>query len=241
MMKSLKQTIFLLCLFIQSTNSFNCYLPEKCRLEHVYTNYFDIYEKDTSISETEITCDVNDDRFTFRFKEPTPQLNTSEKCFLNYSSHYNLPSITFKWTSTNEMNILDKRFNITNALRYLNDYFDIEEYYIVNFWDVKGFDVNIFDIGDYNIFMNTVSSTDKIIIFVFTNSRFEFYQNKKKISSCKNFIDTGIDSIFQMNTGTNFKLKNIQYKRNICPLIFKNAQIQSQTLAKIRMNSYDFV
>ena len=147
--------IVFLCFFIHNTNGyinrFNCYLPEKCRFEDVYIDN-DSHEKDTSKTEIKILCDINEDRFTFRFKEPTPQFNTSQKCLFDYRYPYERSSIIFRYTSTNEMNILDKRFNLTNALRYFNDYFDIKDYYIINFWDLKGFDVNIFDFGNYNIF-----------------------------------------------------------------------------------------
>jgi len=67
----------LYCLFFNRglysvVNAFNCDLPEHCRLDlvdGVFSNII-IYEKSYYKRQT-IWCDIKDNNFEFRFKEPT--------------------------------------------------------------------------------------------------------------------------------------------------------------------------
>ena len=124
-MKFLKQMIiFLSFVTIQKANGFNCYLPEKCRFEIVHENgQINTNNIETPKMEPQIMCDINDNDFGFRYKEPTPQFNNREKCL--FTSETSRPYIIFR--SKNDQNILSKRFNLTNTLRYIN-YFDIHNH-----------------------------------------------------------------------------------------------------------------
>ena len=216
--------VLLIFLFIKISNGFNCYLPEKCELERISSVETDSNQKENWKPETIIMCAIRDDTFEFQYKESTPQFNTSETCLLNKKSDHIYPSIIFRWTSTN---ILENRLKLTNTLKYINHFY-IESYFIVKFWDIKGFDVNLIDFVDYNY-----NQFSYMIMLELTNVRVEFYRNRKRLSSCQDFIidnQTRIESIFQIKTafgiiGTHFKLKYIEYKNKICPLVFTNANI----------------
>ena len=65
--------------------------------------------------------------------------------------------------------------------------------------------------------------------------RLDFYHNKKKINSCQEMIDLNLDSIksiFQMTIDKRSKsydmfiLKDVEYKSQICPLVFQNTNIR---------------
>ena len=81
---------------------------------------------------------------------------------------------------------------------------------------------------------------DKYVITIeFVSVRLEFYQNKKKITSCKEIIDfnpENLSSIFQMifyQEHTKFILTDVEYKSQICPLLFQNAYINDLCLEKL--------
>ena len=163
-MKFLKlMIIFLSFVSIQKANCFNCYLPEKCQFEIVHENeQINTNNIETPKMEPQIMCDINNDEFGFRYKEPTLQFNNREKCL--FTSETLRPSIIFR--STNEQNILSKRFNLTNTLRYMN-YFDIQNHgFILMFWDFKGIDVNLIDSMDYNLNLNL-----EIPVLIFIKTR----------------------------------------------------------------------
>ena len=171
---------FILCfpsLFIDnfSEAAFNCHLPEKCQLESHYLDFTDNNMKTDKMQE-DMICYISDE-FKFRFKEPTPQFNTSQKCIIDKNNKTLPPCLIFKWTSTNELSIFEKNFNLTNAMSYLK-FFDMYSYVInVKFWDINGFDVNIFD--DL-LYLKNISYIIKIEL---TNYRFVFYKNKRKLYS----------------------------------------------------------
>ena len=200
-------------------NAFNCPLPEKCRIDYVYNSEdFYYFNQKEFQAYPEIICDINE-KFEFTFKDPTTFNNSDEKCFIEYPKKTN---IIFKWSSQNELSALEERFNFTNLMRYLS-FFDPIVY--INFWGINGFDVRFLG-ENFNI------SEKSLYIIVLSDCRLNFYHNRKRINSCQDFIDlniTKIASIFQIsfdNLNDNTKgiqLRNIEYKGNICPFVFQNA------------------
>ena len=65
-----------------------------------------------------IMCDINNDEFTFKFKDP-PTFVTNERCAVGAGSS----PLIFRWTSK-ESTILDREFNFTNVFRYITYYYN---------------------------------------------------------------------------------------------------------------------
>ena len=228
----LKNLILIECMLLSivsyrsSVNVFNCHLPERCRIKNIYNseNFYSYNQKEL-YTYPQIICDVTDnEEFELNFKDPTPLMNSDEKCSTNFYGYITINYIIFKWTwSSNEAKILEKRFNFTNVMRYLSFF---KPYVYINFWSLNGFDVNF--LGEsYNM---TVKSLSGIALL---DCSLNFYHNKRKINSCQHFSDlniTQIRSIFQIRYDNKdfyrrIELKNIKYKESICPFVFQNAKI----------------
>ena len=116
LLKKMRQIIFFYCLFsnfvfTQTANVFNCHLPDGCRFERGYIlENYDMNEIGNRLDILMIMCDINNDEFSFKFKDP-PNFVTGEICLME-SKHTN--KIYFKWTSK-ELTILDSEFNFTNV------------------------------------------------------------------------------------------------------------------------------
>jgi hypothetical protein len=197
-------------ILISNAKSLNCHLPEKCRLENV--------------DPSAIWCDINNDTYEFKFKQPTPVIITGEKCDINGYKHFP-QTIIFRWT-TKDLSILDEQFNFTNVISYFN-YFKFAGRFEAHFWNLKGFDIEMLKN------LNSSETSPDLSIYL-ANCPLDFYHKRRRINSCQDIIDsnlTDIESIFQIKTGYNgfpsaFRLQNVEYKRSICPLIFSNSQIK---------------
>ena len=207
-------------------NAFNCRLPDGCRIENVYNsqNLF-YYNQREFQADPEIMCDINE-KFEFSFKDPTPLLTSDKNCFIDSKQYIHY--IIFKWTSSsNELSIFEERFNFSNVNRYLSFF---KPKVFISLWGIKGFDVKF--LGDnYN-----TSVDSRISAIALSDCRLNFYHNKRKINSCQHFSDlniTEISTIFQIsfdkyNDPTNgIHFRNIEYKENICPLLFQNTKIKN--------------
>ena len=117
-------------IFISQSKTFNCHLPKECRIESE-ADYGFFYKTNSFL-----LCDIKNEAFEFKFKEPTPLITAGEKCFLGNDS---LNAIAFQWLS-NDLIILENRLNLTNVIRYF-DNFEIP-YFSVGLYYLKGFDVN---------------------------------------------------------------------------------------------------
>ena len=64
--------IFSICAFIPITeNAFNCHLPDGCRLDSGYVNeYYDMNEIGNRNNSIMIMCDINNNQFGLKFKDP---------------------------------------------------------------------------------------------------------------------------------------------------------------------------
>jgi hypothetical protein len=112
---------------------------------------------------------------------------------------------------------LEERLNFFSVRQYIHSFLKTGNVRLIN---LKGIDVNIVEF----MFLWQESA---ISILDLTNCRLEFYQNKKKLNSCQDNVDlniTEIQSVFQFNP-YEIILRNVEYKRAICPIVFKNSMI----------------
>lgn len=234
----LKQFICFYCFvfsgfFIPYSYGYDC-LPEKCQFESVYDFLFKSYYKETTAKKMfSIICDIKDDSFDFKYNNDLKKHITDKKCD-NYGNLIHFKSIIFRWTSSNDLITFDKRFLniIPNSINYFF-YFPFLPLVRISFWDLKGFDVSIFEKG----YLENLSKGEFSLKFEFfwliievANSRLDFYHNKKKINSCQDISDsnlTRIDSIFQVGSFSKllFKLRFVEYNENMCPLFFMNTNV----------------
>ena len=233
-MKNMRLIIVFYCLLsngILTENGFNCHLPDGCRLEKGYLQEnLDTNEIGKRLKNM-ITCDINNDEFTFRFKDP-PFFSSNRTCQID---DYHNNQIVFRWTSK-ELTILDRQFNFTNLFRYIKY---MKYYTDVHLWNLNGFDLNFL----YGKSFNHRSHIDKIQL---SKCRLDFYHKKKKINSCEDILKADISSImsiFQLrlaNQSLNryFVLRNVEYKQSICPLVFQNSNIPRLALIDLANTFY---
>ena len=209
----LKYLTIIFCILFSNFNyGLDCYLPEGCRLDIIFydNGITNSYNEKGSDSYKAIICNVNNNEYSFEFNDQE-SFNASKKCIENYET---ISLIILRWTRSNELTILESRFNITNFYRFTT-YF--KYVYFMQFSNgINGFDVQLYDAWDFYGY----------VFLEILTGRLDFYHNKKRIESCQDFIDmniTQIRSIFQMSF--KFNLKNIEYKHNICPLVFDGTLI----------------
>lgn len=167
-------------------------------------------------------CDINNDAYEFKFRDLTSQMAKDEcgKPLNNDSSEYSRHEfqmqVIFRWTSNNEMKILNKKFNLTNSFRYLSFFYHT---IFLNFWDINGFDVDIID----EKYLYTPMRNSFISSIIIAGSRLDFYHKKTRINSCQDFIDlniTRIKSIFQIKLDKKYSRQTFEF-RNVSSCIPK--------------------
>lgn len=221
---------------IPKAYAYKCGLPEKCRLERVFTTFYADKNEKFIKKGMAIMCDISNEEFEFKFQEPLPfsQLRnmTKESCDgqsdlmvrLSKERKNQTNSIIFRWT--NDKVIFDKRLNLTNMLKYI---LYLKKMMHVKFWGVNGFDLNI---------MGYLPKRSLIQIIFLSNCRIQFYHNKKRINSCQDISManlTVIRSIFQIRLDlinmfgiyNGFILDDVDFKHKICPLLFVNTKSNS--------------
>lgn len=166
------------CLLLNSVfvSAIKCPLPDGCLYEKAIGIY---YNNGYKLRKNELTkydwigiCDINNNEFEFQFKNPSLQLiNGSQVCDneenINNSESYLLFSqLIFRWTS-NDLTILDQKFNASNVNRYFK-HFNLTSNVQLTFMNVKGFDVNIFDDEFFSLGYN-------ILEYRLINCRLDFY------------------------------------------------------------------
>lgn len=216
--------IFTLSLsFIGNCNGFNCHLPNECRLEKVYRRKAIDFNERGALKYSTILCDVKNEMFEFKLNHANP-LKTNHLCDLNAENVTLHPQTTIlRWLFKDESAILNERFNFTNVIKYFSKF----KYFMnLNIHSVNGFGFNLF----HDDFKRTRISYIELI-----DIRLEFYHNKKKINSCQEIFDlnlTAVKSIFQIPFdkkahGQLFILRDVEYKTEICPLVFENVDIEN--------------
>ena len=213
--------VFLFSRNVSTANQLKCDSPDNCRFEPIYKSH--LHSELQESQDTFLLCDINNDAFEIRFKEAT----ASKTCDSFNSTIFAL-QFAFRWT-TNDLAILDKRFNISNVFEYISKYGKRSKF--ITLLDLKGFDVDFFsDEHSYDTLLNGGLSIEII------NGRLDFYHNKRKVKSCQDIIDlniTRIRSIFQIKTNKYYKyfsLIQLEYKHDICPHLFQNTNAGLLTL-----------
>lgn len=128
--------VFLFCTkfnyLIPKANGDECFLPEKCHLQIISSTLAVETNEKGEHKKLIIMCEINDSTFEFNFKEPIP-FNAEKKCPRN-NTISRIEYIIFRSTNSKELTILDKRFNLSNVIRY-NRYFKYPKY--AKFWGSK--------------------------------------------------------------------------------------------------------
>ena len=136
--------IILIFTCLGTTFAFNCELPTDCRIEVKKYSENELGNEQIRMDKNYyiIKCSVNN-RFQFSYKEPVLH-KQNEYCLLNTrknnSTFSDTEIIEFQWPKTNDLQILDRTFNIEKALNYTR-YF----YYFTDlvFIGLKGIDINL--------------------------------------------------------------------------------------------------
>lgn len=117
--------------------------------------------------------------------------------------------------------IIDKNFKFYNQKFFNISIFGKYISYEVNFQNVKGFDVNLFN--------ENFNQNFAAITFYFYDLSFAFFSNGRILKTCKNFpLQT--KSFFQVFKGSNIYQSHVKFKP-VCPLAFVNINIQSLRLS----------
>ena len=218
-----------------SETAFNCLLPDQCRLESVYMRkYIELNEKGT-VKNLAILCDIKTDEYEFKYSNRSIRID-GERCSLfEDRDHVKYQETIFRWTSDSRSRILDKRLNLTNAMRYFSNFKSTVN---VNFWNLNGFDVNLYKVQLKNTFIKSIE---------LSNSRLEFYLNKSRIQSCQDIRNHEIHSIFQIKLdprsgiqGEKLTLRNCEFPKSglLCPLVFTKAQIYQLIVVNMANSFY---
>ena len=196
--------------------AFKCYLPDRCHLQKLST--FHTYDNSEKAGNEflSIMCNINDNSFEFNFKQPMPLIE-GEYCN-NSEPIDRLSFIVFRWTKSKELNLLDDRLNLLNLFTFIG-YF--QNRIGVNLWGLNGIDLNILD-------KSFAPTNFKIFYLELANCRLDFYYNKEKVDSCEDIRHKStlkrFYSVFNLKYYT-LILKNVEFKRKICPLLFEDSEI----------------
>ena len=118
-MKYFNQIVYFYNLFLTDiySLSFNCHLPEKCRIERVSLPNFINFNENLVNRASAIICDIKDDSFEFKVN-PSKPIDKCEYLDNDEKSSEGLDELIFKWTR--QSTILTNRFNFSNMYSYLD-------------------------------------------------------------------------------------------------------------------------
>ena len=202
-------------------NRGNCSLPNECFIQRInYDSNEFTYEKDIiRIEYYAVKCVIKDSSYKFEFKN----LSKLKSCEIN---SYNKDRVIIESPRTAPF-VLGRSFDLPNLLTYLKFFNWFTDLYFIN---LKGIGIDLNNKNDDIIVNNP--STSKLYCIGCT---MDFYTNSNKlISSCDDIIDSNstVLSFFQIKL--NFQkilvLDSCNYPNNICPLVFKNTNIESLAL-----------
>ena len=217
----MKNLYHIICIFSVFYNNFlnvycyYCHLPDKCRKQMISDSYSLFYNENLFQALPAIMCEIDDDSYELTINSAKPLIAECEKVdnFTGFSVTY----VDFRWTNTKQTRILDKRWNFSNMYSYFANFINSD---ILRFFGLNGFDINMLEGIDLE--NKTLPYYMKIKLY---NCRMEFYYNNNRINSCedvKNANLTKIESIFQIAKVFFYFLNNVEYKQEICPLLFSN-------------------
>lgn len=118
-------------------NALNCYQPEGCRLQTFYESslYFNYHEKGHRKAMS-MFCEINNDEFEFKFRDPN-SIKNNETCDQDEKFFDRTNFIILKWTESNELAVLEKRFNFSNVIQFFRLY---KKLVTLKIFNIKGFD-----------------------------------------------------------------------------------------------------
>ena len=203
---------------------FTCPLPPNCRIDRLDLTLDDYSESRTSFSKVSgIRCDLNEPKYEFTFRS-TNKTKFSLCVFevLNY-----WPSIELRFNDQSRM--IDKMFNVTNLLVYLNRLPNSN--YIINVINMKGFELSLWN--DDISFKSVVRKIKPISYIDIKMCDFDFYLNGKLMKSCEDLLSNNLSftaSILQIDLlsidqSSMIGLHNCKFKREICPLVFNRTSV----------------
>ena len=212
--------------------AFDCTLPDGCFIHSLTYKPNEIsFEKNRYDDPLEAIKCYPDYSFKFRFVENDfmMKINKSKKlCQLSFKDKHYYQTIKFQWPRSNKKQItLDNNFNISNLIRYL-DYFNGDS--AIHFINLKGIELNL---SENNKSLIKKNKTKFLTILCFA-CKMNFYSNGKLIKSCGDILESNsaVMSLFQIRViaGKRISLVNNEYQIDLCPLVFKNAEIQIMVL-----------
>lgn len=208
--------------------SFNCILPPGCRIDrvHLYQSYH-AEEKNFRRNARGIRCDMNNkNNFKFGFDvSSSPFLTVNQSsCFIDEAPqkrNEESQMIELKWPTNSRPGILEESFGFYNLLNYSKNF----EYVVdLTFVNLNGFDISLID---YTKTINMSSLGN----FVCLRCKFNFYINRKLVTSCEDIKNTSVEiiSIFQLAAKDDIVLilGECEFKQTLCPLVFKNSYISN--------------
>ena len=179
-----------------------------------------------------LQCNINDDAsFKFNYSQIFNSIPYKSRC-LN-GTHLNIVA-ELRWPKSDVKSALLDGLNITGLIDFLHYFYNDLNINLVN---VKRFGCYIADLNEKTKWKFNIRN-----VFCF-NCKFEFYNNRKTLKICEDFIEsnvTNIQSIFQIHgfqliqvltqTETeyhiNFTFTNADLKHPLCPLVFNNSYIE---------------
>ena len=198
--------------------SFDCTLPIGCSIQpqkYLINQY--TFEKTLFNNDYRTIKCYPSTSFQFRFVENNYMIK-SRLCYINWISS---ESIIFKWAKNDKKTILDKTFNFPKMLFYLGYFYWAFEVYFVN---LNGFDITLSDSN-----RSIIENNSKISFLACITCKINFYTNGKLIKSCQDILDSNstVLSIFQtkLNNFKHVALYNSEFPTDLCPLVFKNSNI----------------
>ena len=225
-MKSLLMNTWIFLAFsfmVEQIVAFKCTLPNGCSIKPLkYKINTNGIEKKTYKYEFKvIKCYPKIESFQFKFIENDYMKTMVNKSQQLCGDHINYEYIIFQWPNSEKKKIiLDNNFNITNMIRYM-EYFN--KLFLVYFINMKGIEINL---SDNNKSSSIIENNQNILLINCLACKMNFYTNGKSIKSCRDILESNstILSIFQMNSNT-ILIQNSENSVDLCPLIFKNANI----------------
>ena len=205
-----------------------CKPPHGCEFSNIHD--LDTLWANEFLSQNDIKgikCEIKNKNFEFNFlkwKSDNGYSEESNNLTCTWPIDFSYFFIELKWP-THQSITFERSVNISNLINIINS---VHFNYVLRMTNLKAIDANLFDIQDDKIIEKT--SRHEI---EFINTRFSFYIDGKRTSSCQDFNKSNLltpRSIFQIrsNYGVDQVLfANSDFKDVLCPLVFKNAKISS--------------
>ena len=230
MKKSLLYAFYFMAQIEMLLFTFDCNLPNNCFIQ---PQKYDVnqynYEKDLiNVDFKAIKCKITKE-FRFRFTKNHFMKNESSFCEVN-NNRTKTEDFIFEWPKKHEL-ILDNRFDMENMMSYFL-YFKWNV--VIEFVNLRGVEINLNS--------SLMENNPSVSIVYCISCKLNFYTNGKLIKSCRDILasNSTVTSIFQikLNDMKTFGIYNSDFPTDLCPLVFKNANIESLYLLGLTETFY---